>query len=186
MSTSYSSDSPTEHNQNQLLASKGRGVEAAQRMAELFSQEMKLQDLLEQALHIALEAADAENGSILLADPDTRALIFHHSIGDNPAAPGIAVPWHESIAGTVYTTGTPDIVSDAQADMRHFKNVDRASGSITRDMITVPLKSWDGAPIGVIQVMNKRGNACLDHDDLAVLTVISTLTAVALEHMSLN
>ena len=184
MSTSYSSDSPTE--QNQLLASKGRGVEAAQRMAELFSQEMKLQDLLEQALHIALEAADAENGSILLADPDTRALIFHHSIGDNPAAPGIAVPWHESIAGTVYTTGTPDIVSDAQADMRHFKNVDRASGSITRDMITVPLKSWDGAPIGVIQVMNKRGNACLDHDDLAVLTVISTLTAVALEHMSLN
>lgn len=92
MSTSYSSDSPTEHNQNQLLASKGRGVEAAQRMAELFSQEMKLQDLLEQALHIALEAADAENGSILLADPDTRTLIFHHSIGDNPAAPGIAVP----------------------------------------------------------------------------------------------
>lgn len=77
-------------------------------------------------------------------------------------------------------------MSDAQADMRHFKKIDRATGSITRDMITAPLKGWDGAPIGVIQVMNKRGNACLDHDDLAVLTVISTLTAVALEHMSLN
>lgn len=46
MSTSYSSDSPAEHNQDQLLASKGRGAEAAQRMAELFSQEMKLQNLL--------------------------------------------------------------------------------------------------------------------------------------------
>lgn len=113
-------------------------------------------------------------------------MIFHHSIGENPAAQGITVPWHESIAGTVYTTGTPDIVSDAQADGRHFKKIDQMSGSITRDMITVPLKGWNGAPIGVIQVMNKRGNTCLNQDDLAVLTVISTLTAVALEHMSLN
>ncbi|HZC80910.1 MAG TPA: HAMP domain-containing sensor histidine kinase, partial [Nitrospiraceae bacterium] len=34
-------------------------------------------------------------------------------------------------------------------------------------------------------VMNKRGGACLDRDDIAILTIISALTAVAIEHTHL-
>ena len=154
-------------------------------MSEVFSQEIKLQDLLEQSLHIALDVVNAENGSVLLADTENRTLVFYHSIGEKPVTPGTAVPWSEGIAGTVYRTGMPEIVPDAQVDARHFKQVDETTGAITHDMITIPLKRWEGNPIGVIQVMNKRGGTFLDRNDLAILTIISALAAVAIEHTRL-
>ena len=169
----------------QLLARRELELAAALRMSEVFSQEIKLQDLLEQSLHIALDVVNAENGSVLLADTDNRTLVFYHSIGEKPVQAGTAVPWYEGIAGTVYRTGVPEIVPDAQADRRHFKQVDEATGSITHDMITMPLKRWEGEPIGVIQVMNKRGGTFLDRNDMAILTIISALIAVAIEHTRL-
>ena len=169
----------------QLLARRELELAAALQMSEVFSQKIKLQDLLEQGLRIALDVVNAENGSVLLADTDKRTLVFYHSIGEKPVPPGTAVPWDEGIAGTVYRTGRPEIVPDAQADHRHFKKIDEATGTITHDMITMPLKRWEGDPIGVIQVMNKRGGECLDLDDLAILTIISDLAAVAIEHTSL-
>ncbi|TKB88827.1 MAG: GAF domain-containing protein [Nitrospira sp.] len=155
----------------QLAARRELELIAARRMSEVFSQHIKLQDLLEQALHIALDVVNAENGSVLLADTDNRTLVFYHSIGQQPVPPGTAVPWYEGIAGTVYRTGVPEIVPDAQTDVRHFKQVDEATGAITHDMVTLPLKRWEGDPIGVIQVMNKRGGKFLDRDDMAILTI---------------
>ena len=169
----------------QLLARKELELAAARRMAEVFSQHIALQDLLEQGLRIALDVVNAENGSVLLADPDTRTLVFYHSIGQKPVTQGTAVPWYEGIAGTVFRTGIPEIVPDAQVDERHFKKVDETTGAITHDMITLPLKRWEGDPIGVIQVMNKRGGKFLDRDDMAILTIISSLAAVAIEHTRL-
>ncbi len=168
-----------------LLTRREMELAAAQRMSEVFSQQIKLQDLMAQALQIAVDVVDAENGSILLADPDTGQLVFYHSIGTQPVLPGTAVPCDEGIAGTVFRTGRPEIVPDAQADKRHFKKVDEVTGSITHDMITIPLKQWEGAPIGVMQVMNKRGDTFLNKDDLAILTIISALAAVAIEHTKL-
>jgi hypothetical protein len=48
-------------------------------MAEVFSHKIKLQDLLDHALTIALGVVNAANGSILLADPDQQELIFDNS-----------------------------------------------------------------------------------------------------------
>jgi signal transduction histidine kinase len=184
--TSCRSPQPESHEAlTQLLARRELELAAAMRMSEVFSQEIKLQDLLEQSLHIALDVVNAENGSVLLADPDNHTLVFFHSIGEKPVPQGTAVPWYQGIAGTVYKTGIPEIVPDAQADHRHFKKVDEATGAVTHDMITIPLKRWEGDPIGVIQVMNKRGGKFLDQDDLAILTMISALAAVAIEHTRL-
>ena len=194
MTISRSSDLPTisqktsgmdQERLARLLARRELELAAAQRMSEVFSQQIKLEEIMAQALHIALDVVDAENGSILLADPEGEQLIFYHSIGSQPVPPGTAVPWHEGIAGTVFRTGRPEIVPDAQADKRHFKKVDQATGSITHDMITIPLKQWQGAPIGVMQVMNKRGESFLDQDDVAILTIISALVAAAIEHIKL-
>jgi hypothetical protein len=48
-------------------------------MAEVFSHKIKLQDLLDHALTIALGVVNAANGSILLADPDQQELIVDNS-----------------------------------------------------------------------------------------------------------
>ncbi|HLZ34592.1 MAG TPA: GAF domain-containing sensor histidine kinase [Nitrospira sp.] len=168
-----------------LLARRELELAAAKRMSEVFSQKITLQDLLEQSLRIALDVVNAENGSVLLADKEKHTLVFYHSIGEKPVPHGTAVPWDEGIAGTVYRTGQPEIVPDAQVDRRHFKKVDQATGAVTHDMITIPLKQWEGEPVGVIQVMNKRGGVFLDRDDLAILTIISALAAAAIEHTRL-
>jgi signal transduction histidine kinase len=169
----------------QLLARRELELAAALRISEVFSQQIKLQDLLEQSLHIALDVVNAENGSVLLADNENHTLVFYHSIGEKPVLPGTAVPWYEGIAGSVYRTGVPELVPNAQADARHFKKVDETTGSVTHDMITIPLKRWEGDPIGVIQVMNKRGGTFLDRNDLGILTIISAFVAVAIEHTRL-
>ncbi len=184
--TAHQMPNPESHEAlTRLLARRELEITAARRMSEVFSQQIKLQDLLEQSLHIALDVVNAENGSVLLADTDHHTLVFYHSIGEKPVPPGTAVPWHEGIAGTVFKTGIPEVVPDAQADHRHFKKVDEATGAVTHDMITIPLKRWEGDPIGVIQVMNKRGGGFLGQDDLAILTIISALAAAAIEHTRL-
>jgi signal transduction protein with GAF and PtsI domain len=137
----------------QLLARRELELAAALQMSEVFSQQIKLQDLLEQGLRIALDV-ECGNGSVLLADTDKRTLVFYHPTGETRTTRHSG-SWDEGIAGTVYRTGRPEIVPDVQADYRHFKKVDEAT--VTHDMITMPLKRWEGDPIGVIQVMNKRG-----------------------------
>src|SRR5207253_9923937 len=108
-------------------------------MSQGFSQQIRLQELLEQSLRLALHVVKAENASVLLADTDKQTLVFDHSIGEQPVPLGTAMPLDAGIAGTLYRTGRPEIVPDAQADHRHFKKVDEATGAITRDMITLPL-----------------------------------------------
>ena len=75
-------------------------------------------------------------------------------------------------------------MSDAQKDPRHLAEIDLMCGSVTRDMITIPLKKWEGDPIGVVQVMNKR-HGQLDEQDVGILTIICALSAMAIEQARL-
>ena len=170
--------------QDLLLVRRERELEAARRISQELSQHIRLEDLVENALSTALDVLNAENGSLLLADPDTAQLVFHHSIGEKPVPKGMAFPWHEGIAGSVFNSGHTSVIEDAKQDKRHYPKIDEIIGYITRDMIVLPLKQWDGDPIGVIEVMNKR-HGKLDGEDVALLTIISALTAAAIKHFRL-
>jgi len=168
----------------ETLSQREKELAAAQRISDALSQRIKLQDLIEEALRTTLDVLDAENGSVLLADGDTQQLVFYHSIGDKPVPHGTVIPWTQGIAGTVFQSRKPEIVSDAQKDPRHFAEIDLACGSVTHDMITIPLKKWEGDPIGVVQVMNKRQGR-LNEEDVGILTIICALSAMAIEQARL-
>jgi signal transduction histidine kinase len=167
-----------------LYVQRERELAAVQRISEVLSQRMKLQDLIEQALGTTLDVLNAENGSLLLADPDRERLVFCHSIGDKPVPLGTVIPWTRGIAGAVFQSRKAEIVSNAQADPRHLAEIDLMCGSVTRDMITIPLQKWEGDPIGVVQVMNKR-HGQLDEQDVRILTIICALSAMAIEQARL-
>ena len=57
------------------------------------------------------------------------------------------------------------VSGDVQHDSRHFGKIDEASGFTTVDMIALPLKRWEGEPIGVLEVLNKR-QGHLDNQDV--------------------
>jgi GAF domain-containing protein len=168
----------------EMYLQRERELAAVQRISEALSQRMKLQDLIEQALRTTLDVLNAENGSLLLADHDRERLVFCHSIGDKPVPLGTVIPWTRGIAGAVFQSRKAEIVSDAQKDPRHLAEIDLMCGSVTRDMITIPLKKWEGDPIGVVQVMNKR-HGQLDEQDVGILTIICALSAMAIEQARL-
>ena len=161
-----------------------RELAAAQTISEALSQRLKLQDLIEQALRTILNVLNAENGSLLLADPERERLVFCHSIGDKPVPLGTVIPWTQGIAGAVFQSRKAEVVREAQRDPRYLAEIDLMCGSVTHDIITIPLKRWEGDPIGVVQVMNKR-HGQLDEQDVGILTIICALSAMAIEQARL-
>ena len=57
-------------------------------------------------------------------------------------------------------------------------------GLVIKNLVIVPLKRWQGEPIGVIEILNKRDRP-IDEDDVAVLTMISSLATPAIEEARL-
>jgi signal transduction histidine kinase len=163
-----------------MYLQRERELAAAQHISEALSQGMKLQDLIEQALRTTLDVLNVENGSLLLADAMREELVFYHSIGDKPVPHGTVIPWTRGIAGAVFQSRKAEVVNDAQKDPRYLADIDILCGSVTRDIATIPLKRWEGDPIGVVQVMNKR-DGLLNEQDVGILTIICALSAMAID-----
>ncbi|MEW6246870.1 MAG: HAMP domain-containing sensor histidine kinase [Nitrospirota bacterium] len=170
--------------EDRRLIRRDRELEAARRVTEALFEHLTTETLVANALQTALDVVGAESGSILLADAESRQLVFRHSIGKSPVQVGTTIPWDLGIAGEVFHSGVPMVIHDAQADPRHFPGIDKLTGHETHDMITVPLKRWEGEPIGVLQVLNKREGR-LDEDDVALLTIVSAIAATSIEQARL-
>jgi len=167
------------------IARLQREVEAARRISQTLSQHIEVDELVGEALRTALEVVGAEAGSVLLADPTSKQLVFRHVIGEKAELlRGTTIPWDQGIAGAVFTSGEPQVISDVTQDRRHLARIDKSTGYTTRDMISLPLKRWEGKPIGVLEVLNKRGGR-LGDDDLAILTIISAIAAAAIQQARL-
>jgi signal transduction histidine kinase len=153
---------------------------AIERVSHTLFQSIDLDELVETTLRIALEEVNGEAGSILLADVETKQLIFQYSIGDKPVPRGTAIAWDSGISGTVFQSGSPRLTTRMDQQAGHNAQIDRATGFTTREMITVPLRRWRSEPIGVMNVLNKR-TGHLNEQDLALLSIISAFAAVAIQ-----
>ena len=170
--------------EDRRLQRRDREMEAARRISEALFQHLTTDELVAQALRTALEVIGAESGSILLADHQSEELVFRHSLGVSPVQTGTTIPWKQGIAGDVFHSGQPIVIRDAKADPRHFTGIDELTGHVTHDLIALPLKRWEGEPIGVLEVLNKREGQ-LDEEDLAILTIISGIAASSIEQARL-
>ena len=156
-------------------------LKAIRRVTEEFFQYTHVDDMIRQTLHSALEVIGAETGSLLLADSANKKLVFRYVIGETAdVLQGTGIPWNEGIAGAVFSTGKPEVVSAVQQDTRHYTGTDALTGYRSRDMIVVPLKRHGGTPIGVIELLNKATGQ-ITPDDLDILVVISAIAAAAIE-----
>ncbi len=170
--------------EDRRLQRRDRELEAARRISQALFEHLHSDDLIEKALTAALDEVGAENGSILLAVPESKELVFRHSIGASPVQAGTAIPWDKGIAGEVFRTGEPIVIGDVKKDQRHFPGIDAMTEHETRDLIALPLKRWEGEPIGVLEILNKR-HGRLDNDDLALLVIISAIAASSIEQARL-
>lgn len=150
-------------------------LEATNRLMRAKNQHELLQLLSETTTRMA----NAERATIFLVDAERNELWSRVLIGDG--VDEIRVPLGKGIAGTVAVTGDIINLPDPYADERFNQDIDKKTGYVTRNLLTVPMIGADGRVIGVFQVLNKRGGP-FDDDDAEILGSLAASAAVAVEN----
>ncbi len=147
---------------------------------------LDVQQILPAALSTVAEIARAEGSSIMLIDPETKAMSFFVAAGPGAdAALAVPLPPGEGICGHVARTGKSLIVNDPANDDRHYDQVDQTSGITTRNLVCVPLSTGDRL-WGVIELINKRAGADFEDRDLQLVETVAPQIALALENAHLH
>ncbi len=133
-----------------------------------------------------MELVRCSAGSIILYDADKEKLVFKHVVG--PTADdlvGMEMAPDQGIAGSVFASGEVRVSDDVTTEAEHDKGIGEKVEYQTRNMVTVPLRSIEGTPIGVMQVLNKSdGN--FDEDDVEILSILGSQIATAIETSRLH
>lgn len=125
---------------------------------------------LDQRLRILGEATarlvNAERATIFLIDEARGELWSKLALGEERSE--IRIPMGKGIAGSVAATGKLINLPDPYNDPRFNPEVDRRTGFTTRNLLTLPMDDPTGKPLGVLQVLNKRGGA-FGPEDIEIL-----------------
>lgn len=158
-----------------------RALNDLQHSLDLITPEANPLALIDRILAAALDAANSDDGSLLLLDEDTGELVFvevHGSIRETlrgyRLAPG------EGIAGWVVQNRKAELVQDVHQDKRFSPSVDRMSGFNTISLMCVPLVNGERV-YGAIEIVNTRSGTSFQSADLDMLLLVARLASLALE-----
>jgi len=96
----------------------------------------------------------------------------------------IRMPAERGIVGETIRSGQTVNVPDAYADARFNRDVDRRTGFRTRNILSVPLRDYEGSLVGVLQVLNKRSGP-FDAYDITLAETLGAQAGVALQRARL-
>ncbi len=168
------------------IAALERQINAVQRIALSLSTATEPEEVVREALSTSLALAQAEAGSILLYHPEKQKLVFEYVVGTKAdELTGVELDPDQGIAGMVFRSGRAFISEDVTAESAYFKELGEKVGYVTRNMVTVPLMSPGTEPLGVMQVLNKRG-ARFDQDDVRLIEIITAQIAVSIMSVRLH
>ena len=147
-------------------------------------QHMDIDNLIVHIVNLTKELLNAEAVSVILHDGYANEFIFRwlkdERLGDAPRLREFRFPTHQGIAGSVFSSGEPELIHDVSKDPRHFKKIDDLTDCRTETMIAVPLQKKE-TTIGVLEALNKKSGP-FSNRDLALLSTIAPIMALALDN----
>jgi HD-GYP domain-containing protein (c-di-GMP phosphodiesterase class II) len=153
-------------------------------LSALINSTLDTREIRQRAMEAATRLMDAETASLLLVDEEKQELFFEVALGDKgELLKEIRLKIGQGIAGWVAQEGEPLIIADAQNDPRLFKDADKKSNFLTRNMICVPVKG-KGKVIGVLQAINRMNGAFLS-EDIGTFAALADQVAIAIENARL-
>lgn len=153
-------------------------------LAALINSALDHTEVRKRAIDTTTMVLNVEAASLLLLDEVTGELYFDVATGDKgDKIMEIRLQKGVGIAGLVAESGNYMIIHDAQSDPHFFKNADKISGFLTRNIICVPIKTKDRI-IGVLEAVNKKEGQ-FDDSDLQLMQTLSNFIAVSIENISL-
>ena len=172
-------------NSAEVQAQQLREMEATSAISLALNSLMDVHELLTLIMDKSKEVMRAEASSLLILDQEAGLLRFHVARGTaEEALRSATVALGHGIAGWVAQTGEPLLIPDAYQDSRFDSSYDQRSGFLTRSILTVPLQVKDEVT-GVVQVINKIGQAAFDTHDLNLFLSFASQASVALDNARL-
>lgn len=135
--------------------------------------------LLQTILDKSAELLKAEQGSLMLLDHETEALLLKAKIGiNNGITEKLRIQKGEEIAGKVAELGEPFLVEDVEKDPR-IKQKNRLRYK-TRSFVSVPITIEDRV-IGVLNLSDKTTGEIFNKEDLELIQSFATQAAIIVE-----
>jgi two-component system, OmpR family, phosphate regulon sensor histidine kinase PhoR len=152
----------------ETLSSVGRNVTSV----------LDLDQVLAKVVEAAVSLTEAEEGSLLLLDPDTRELTMRASKNfEDSFVRTFRLRSQDSLAGYVIRTGEPVLLD--QDSPQKIK-----TAYLVHSLVYVPLKLRERT-IGVLGVDNRRAGRAFNRHDQRLLQALSDYAAIAIDNASL-
>ena len=159
-------------------------LHALQEIGGLLGSTLDLNELLALVVERISEVMEADRTTLYLLDEDTGEL--WSKVAQGETLQEIRLPVGAGLAGHVAKTGKSLNVKDAYQDVRFDAEWDRRTGYRTRATLCVPMKNQHGKTLGVVQVLNKRGEpGYFSAKDEALLSALAAQAAVGIENSKL-
>ncbi|EFW37108.1 sigma-54-dependent Fis family transcriptional regulator [Treponema phagedenis] len=142
-----------------------------------------LNALLEKIVQSAMDVVGGDAASLLIVTADKKNLRFEIALGPRGIEAKKILVGLNGIAGWVVKHSKSAIINDVQNDTRFDSSVQKTTGYVTRNMLAVPMRIKTEC-IGVIEVLNKADNQDFTLNDLEVLELFATQTALAYQNAS--
>lgn len=152
-------------------------------ISRVLGDEIHLDRMLMTMVSEVTKAMKAERTSLFLYDEVAKQL--YTKVAEGLQSKEIRVPLGVGIVGMAAETRTPINIPDAYQDSRFNPAFDKKSGFVTRSILSLPIISQQNRLLGVVQVLNKRGEPAFTDEDESFLRAISTHLALALQRAEL-
>jgi len=149
---------------------------------------VNLNELLDKIMIKVCKILNAEAATLFLIDPEKKELKFEIVKGEKSqfieqSRSQLRIPLGRGISGWVAQMGKPVISSDPERDIRFYKDIDKITGFVTRNLLCVPLILQNKIK-GVVEAINKReGN--FEEIDVQILHTIAGQIAMVMENHNL-
>ena len=145
-----------------------------------FGQELMALDNMDNVLELisgeVKNLLNTERCSIFIVDKDDEILWTKLSDGIGR----IVISLDSGIVGDTYQKQEAQIVNNPYEDSRFLSHIDKKSGFVTKNIITVPIFNSKRDVIGIIQLLNKS-RFDFDDTDLETLTFFANYVSGAIE-----
>lgn len=170
---------PSYDSLNRQLSRRVRELSILLNLGRAVNSVEDLEELLNRIVEAAVYMTQAEEGFILLLDPESRELYLRAGKGlGEKFAKGFRVRSSDSMLWQVVESGEPFVVANA-AEKEQFKI---KTGYLVNVLLHVPLK-LRGQVIGVLSVDNRVASRDFDQNDLRLLTALADYAAIAIANM---
>ncbi|MBE9531405.1 MAG: GAF domain-containing protein, partial [Proteobacteria bacterium] len=136
-----------------------------------------LEEVLDSLVKVTTHTLGTERGTIFLNDKASSELYSRVAMGELTRT--IRIHNTSGIAGHVFTSGEAIIIDDVSVDKRFNPEIDRVTGYVTRNILCVPIKTFNGEIIGVAQILNKEKGK-FDKKDIKILESMTRQASVPL------